>query len=301
MKTEIEMAREGEFLREYGKQYFVAVSEALSIGRVKWEMVPIGKNGKGGLTFYMTTEQVLGICKEINNGTFAKKLAADTGAYPGAYKYATGEDASLHLNIGGGKVGCRIQMQDAKKKLNYTMAISMEAMVRMAQKYMLDTGMIPVAPNSYYASVIAAFEEGRGKRSQFRKPDAKEIGESVDVNNSAVAEDDAPAEAPAAAAAPAAAPAPAEPAQEEKKNEPVVANFKIVAKGSRNTQRGFYTFPGKIDGTNENVTLMFRIEDANKLGWFSKFENSAAVEETTISISGEKRGNFIMYTGPAKK
>lgn len=299
MKTEIEMAREGEFLREYGKQYFVAVSEALSIGRVKWEMVPIGKSGKGGLVFYMTTEQVLGICKEINNGTFAKKIAADTGAYPGAYKYATGEDASLHLNIGGGKAGCRIQMQDAKKKLNYTMAVSMEAMTRMAQKYMLDTGMIAVAPNSYYASVIAAFEEGRGKRAQFRKPDAKEIGESVDVNNSAV--DDAVPDAPEAPAAPPApAPAPA-PKQDEKKTESVVDNFKIKVKGSRNTQRGFYTFPGVIDGTNEAVTLMFRIEDANTIGWFSKFENSAAVEETTISIAGEKRGNFVMYIGPAKK
>lgn len=294
MKTEIEMAREGEFLREYGKQYFVAVSEALSIGRVKWEMVPIGKSGKGGLVFYMTTEQVLGICKEINNGTFAKKIAADTGAYPGAYKYATGEDASLHLNIGGGKAGCRIQMQDAKKKLNYTMAVSMEAMIRMAQKYMLDTGMIAVAPNSYYASVIAAFEEGREKRAQFRKPDAKEIGESVDVNNSVVedAAPDAPAPAPAEAPAP---------KQEEKKAESVVDNFKINVKGARNTQRGFYTFPGTIDGTGESVTLMFRIEDANNLGWFSKFENAAAVETTTISIAGEKRGNYVMYTGPAKK
>jgi hypothetical protein len=305
MKTEIEMARDGEFLRKYGTQHFIVVSEALSIGRVKWEMVPKGKNGKGGLTFYMTTEQVLGICKEINNGTFAKKIAADTGAYPGAYKYATGDDASLHLNIGGGKVGCRIQMQDSKKKLNYTMALSMDDMTRMAQKYMLNTGMIAVAQNSYYASVIAAFEEGRNKRAKFRKPDAQELGEPVDLNNSVVAEDDAAAEAPATTAAPAPTSEPAitsvSPDKDDKKSEPVIANFKIVAKGTRNTQRGFYTFPGKIDGTNESVTLMFRIEDANKIGWFAKFENSAAVEETTISIAGEKRGSFIMYTGPAKK
>lgn len=296
MRTEVKMAHDGEFLREYGKSNFVVVSEALSIGRVKWDMVPIGKKGQNGVVFYMTTEQMYALCREIISGKFEEKIKADTGNYPSAYKYATGEDAALKLNIGGGKVGCRIQMQDAKNKVNYTMAVSMSAMEEMAKCYFLNTGLIPLVPGSYYASVVSAFEEGRKERSKFRKPTAEEVGEAVDVNRTIeepehdTKEDVAEKE-----------PKKVETKSEEKaESESEKANYKIKVHGESALKKGFITFNG-IDQTGKKVFLIFRPADAEKLNWFEQFKASAAEKETEITLFCEKKNDYLLYVGPAKK
>jgi hypothetical protein len=303
-KTELEMAKEGEFLREYGKNHFVVVSEALSIGRVKWNMVPIGAKGQKDLVFYMTTEQMLGLCSEILNGVFAKKIAADQNAYPSAYQYMTGEDGSLRLNIGGGKVGCRVQMQDKKANpvVNYTMAVSVEALLTMARKYTLCTGMTPVAPGSYYASVIASFEEGREERKGFRKPKPEEIGDSVDANN--VVDESAE---PTHKAEPNKEPTKADvkketpkPADKPKNDDDVDGNFTLTVKGNKTLQRGLYVFDA-TDDKGAAVKLTFRKEEADKYSWFASFENSLAGGETKeLKIRGQKEGVYILYKGPAK-
>lgn len=294
-KTELEMAKEGEFLREYGKNHFIVASEALSIGRVKWNMVPIGKAGQGDIMFYMTTEQMLSLCTEILNGTFAKKVAADQGSYPSAYQYMTGEDGSLRLNIGGGKVGCRVQMQNnkANPRVNYVMAVSAESLTIMARKYMLNTGLMPIAPGSYYASVIAAFEAGRDQRKSFRKPKPEELGDSVDTNS--VVDDDTvnanvvdePKENPV-------------PAKAEKKSGGEEGNFTLTVNGPKTLQKGCYVFNATTDD-GAAVKLTFRKEEADKLGWFAKLENSIDNGETpNLKIFGEKKGSFILYKGAAK-
>ena len=303
MKTEIEMAKEGEFLREYGKQYFVVFTEALNIGRVKVEMVPIGKSGKDGVTFYLTTEKMLELCNEILDGKFTKKLEADAAnAYPSAYKYMTGEDGHLQLNIGGGKVGCRIQMRDANSKKNYQMAVSMESMITMARKYMLDTGMVNVCPNSYYATVVAAFEEGREERKGFRKPSPEELEKMGDVVNTNNAIDDS-VDQPVVES-----PKPTAPV-EEKNEEPNEANtdaatneerFVLNISGAKSLKKGFYVFNGS-DEHNNPISLMFRKADADAISWFKDFENTAMSGAAKITIMGEKRDNFILYKRPAKK
>lgn len=299
MKTEIEMAKEGEFLREYGKQYFVVASEALSIGRVKWNMVPINKGGQDDIAFYLTTEQMVALCSEILSGRFHVKIKDDNGSFPTAYAYMTGEDGSLHLAIGGGKAGCRIQMRNTKatpKALSYVMGVSLDAMVTMARKYMLCTGLTNVVPGTYYASVIAAFEEGRKDRSKFRKPSAAELGEVVNTNS--VVDESAPAESAPAAPAPVAA-APAADIKAETSETPA-ENCTITVKGAKTTKKGFYAFDG-TDEFGKAVTLLFRKADSEKLSWFTKFEDAAAAGETKLTISGEKRDNCILYKGPAKK
>jgi hypothetical protein len=305
MKTELEMAKEGEVLREYGKTHFLAVSEAVDIGRFKWNMVPIGKKGQGDIIFYLTTEQMLALCTEILNGKFAEKIAADKGTYPKAYAYMTGEDGSLHLAIGGGNVGCRIQMRNlkAKPQLNYTMAVSMESMNTMARKYMLCTGMTPVAPGSYYASVISAFEEGRGKRAQFRKPSDEEVGDSVDSNS--VVDESAVEAAEAETVAANETKTEANPVEKkdtskETKQEEAVAtkDYALTLHGPKTIKKGFYVFDG-FDEEKNKISLMFRKDDADKLGWFKKFENAVSLGDTTLKINGERRDNFILYKGPA--
>lgn len=299
MKTELEMAKEGEFLREYGKNHFVAVSEALNIGRVKWNMVPIGKNGQGDIAFYLTTEQMTTLCTEILNGEFAKKVEADKkNPYPKAYAYMTGEDGSLHLAIGGGNVGCRIQMRNMKVKpaLNYIMAVSIDALNTMARKYMLCTGATPVMPGTYYASVVAAFEAGRVDRSKFRKPTAEELGEVVNTNSvidesveSALTVDNKAAEEKPVMK------------KEEPKTEAPIENYTLTVKTPSSVQKGFYVF-GSVDENGNAIRLLFRKEDADKLSWFAKFANSVAGGETpALKISGTKNNDCVLYKGPAKK
>jgi hypothetical protein len=306
-KTEFDMAGEGEFLREYGKQYFVVASEALNIGRVKWNMVPIGKKGQGDIAFYLTTEQMLALCTEILNGEFARKVKEDqANKYPKAYAYMTGEDGSLHMAIGAGNVGCRIQMRNTKvqPQLNYTMAVSMESMSTMARKYMLCTGLMPIAPGSYYAGIVEKFESGREERAKFRKPlPDDEIGDVVDTNS--VVDD---TEEPAASPTPVKEEKKLDPKEEEKqvdsksKPEPQTEgeDYTLTLHGAKTIKKGFYVFEG-VDDKGDNISLMFRKEDADKLGWFTKFENAAAQGDTTLKIRGEKKNNFVLYLGPAKK
>ena len=297
-KSEISMAAEGEFLREYGKQYFVVASEALGIGRVKWQMVPIGKNGKDGIVFYLTTEQMLALCKEIENGTYAAKIEKDkANSYPSAYKYATGTDASLNLNIGSGNVGCRIQMRDQKAKLQYIMAVSMESLQTMARKYLLATGMIPVAPGSYYESIIKTFEEGRVKRANFIQKEADKVGETVDMN--AVA-DEGETSTETKVEKPAAKPAEKPVEKEESKSQGTKDMFAIHVTGEKKVNKGFYQFNG-VDKHNNPIKLLFKKDDADKLSWFGTFENLATTNGTDITFYGEKNGDFVLYIANKKK
>jgi len=288
--TEIEMATNGEFLREYGKQYFIVCSEALNIGRVKWEMVPIGKSGKDAVSFYMTTEKMYDLCADILSGAFKKKVEADTGNYPSAYKYQTGTNGALKLNIGGARVGCRIQMQNPTTNANYTMAVALESMTVMARKYMLCTGMVPVAAGSYYEAVMTAFEKGRHNNKRNNKVAdeyLEETTESIDTEDSAPA---APAEKSAAKASkPAKADTPAE-----------TRDFAIAVKGIKVLKDGYYAYTGTDVETKEAVELLFPVNVANKLSWFPKFEDAAALAETNLKISGEKKGRYVLYKGAAK-
>jgi hypothetical protein len=301
--TEIEMARSGEFLREYGSKYFIAVTEALNIGRVKVEMVPKGSGGQNGIVFYLTVEKMLNLCSEILNGVFAKKIAADTGNYPTAYQYVTGDDGCLKFNIGNGKAGICVQMMNSKSKLNYIMGIPAEALTTMARKYMLCTGMTPVVKTSYYGSVIDAFELGRKERAKFLKKPAEELGDVIDANaivddaEDVVEKPKPKAEEPKAEAKPA-------PKTETKtatdKAATVEEKFVVNISGNKSINKGFYVFHGTDDQKNA-IRLMFRKADADKLSWFTDFENAAAAGSSKIAIMGEKKNDCILYKGPAKK
>lgn len=308
-KSEQSMAKNGEFLREYGTKHFLVVSEALNIGRVKWSMVPIGQNGQHGIEFYMTTEQMLALCSEIlsPNRMFAKKLEADAASsFPSAYKYVTGDEGSLNLNIGGGKFGSRVQMQDKKAKHNYTMGVAVGTLEIMARKYLLCTGYSPVLPNSYYHEIVIAFEEGRVARSKFRKPEG--LGESIDINNTVkestdeVVKETVQTEVKLKPDSEKTEVKTAEKPEASNKEEDAqkIENYKVIVHGEKKLKKGFFTFDGK-DEDGKKISLMFRQDDAESLSWFAGFENSAATKETSITIAGERKGDFILYVGPAKK
>lgn len=183
VKSEIVMAESGEFLREYGTKYFLVISEALSIGRVKWSMIPLDTNGKKSVDFYMTTEQMALLCKEISSGLAERKIAADkTNSYPSAYRYVTGDDGSKKVNIGGGeKVPVRIQMQDLTKNYRYMIGINMETLKIMALKFNIYTGMVPVNPSSYYGDIVRVFTKGRREREKYHEALEREINSAANT------------------------------------------------------------------------------------------------------------------------
>ena len=183
VKSEIVMAGSGEFLREYGTNYFLVVSEALSIGRVKWSMIPLDTNGKKSVDFYMTTEQMALLCREISSGLAEKKVIADKeNNYPSAYRYTTGDDGSKKLNIGGGsKVPVRIQMQDTTKNYRYMIGMSTETLKIMALKFNIYTGMVPVNPSSYYGDIVRVFTKGRREREKYHEALEREINSAANT------------------------------------------------------------------------------------------------------------------------
>lgn len=127
-----------ELLRSTGKNYMIMVSEIPSINKVRWTMVSIGSKGKEVIECFMSTEDMQALCTDILTGTFVEKLAADENECPSAYKYEMRKDKSVHLNIGNGKVGVRIQMHDYNLGVEYMMAVSLNKLEDMAAEYISD-------------------------------------------------------------------------------------------------------------------------------------------------------------------
>lgn len=290
IRTEADMASSGEFLREYGKTYCIAVTEALSIGRVKWEIFPIGNSGKDGLVYYLTTEKMRALCKEIASGLARKKLEADTAQYPGLYKYSTGEDARMHLNIGGGRYGARIQIQDTKANpmKMYMVAITSDALETMAFNFLQFTGLTYVYPGSYYQSLVDTFEAGREKRNAMHR----NYDESMLKEQSQINDDNAPAESSGANS-------------NSQMHEHASAQggaeevFTLTILGEKKDAGDkFWVFD--TDGSDK---VLFSKELVAGIRWFMKFEEKAKTEGVTFTIVGEKRKGYILFhdTLPAKK
>ena len=287
MKSEMTIARDGELLREHGKKYFVVVAEALDIGRFKWSIVPIGMNGKDALVFYMTVEQMWMLVNDVKTGVFQKKMAASTqDKYPQAYKYVTGADGHLRLNMSGGQFGVRVQIQDAKANKNYMMSAAMSAFEIMAYRFETFLGVHAPAPGGYYASIVAAFEEGRKKRASYHKnipQDALEAPETVVDDDSATA--DVAAEQ-----------------NDNKQKESTEATKYVVTITKPKTQRKeFYSFSGHTKDDEKPVTLLFKMTDVPNIPWFNNLEKSIKKDgSVTIGIYGHYKDGFILYDNDAK-
>ena len=308
--SEAAMARDGEFMREYGKQFFIVVHESLGIGRVKFEIVPMNNAGKDALSFYLRTEQMYTLCMEITTGKFAKKLAADTGAYPSAYKYVTGTDGHVRMSIGGGQRGCRIQIQNTKEKKNYMIAVAMESIETMAVKYRMMTGAMPVMENTYYASIVQAFERGRAARAHIR---ANIPADDIADTNSQVLDEKVVSEESAKKADKATEQKKAEKvgAKKVEPTEPVLNGYTVSVSGKCVDSGGFIRFAAKVGNPEwnkeqlekygKNVTLLFKKEDIKNLSWFESFANSVAFAPATLNIVGEMKNDFILFYRVQKK
>ena len=279
--TAIEMARKGQFAKEYTTKNFLSVRDALSIDRVVFEGVPIGQQGKNGATVWLPVDKMLALCLDIKSGVAKQKIDADNGPYPTAYQYVTGDKGSRVLTIGGGKFGCRVSVQNKAESKTQTIALAYSVLEEMADRFLLWTGRIPVVADSFYGKQVEAFNQGMVERANNRPAASdEELGEPE--------AQDEPAEAPVAAAP---APAPATPGNG------VVDEYRMIVYGEKKSIKDSsgapcWVFDAKYDG--EAVKLLFTEQKANELGWFADFEKSAKKSNNFEAIiKAERRGKFF--------
>ncbi len=156
-----QLSKYGIIMQEYNKSFFISIQPVISMERVKWQIVRKGTGAKDQKSFYMTFEQMRGLCEEIDNFTALNKINADNGPYPEAYKYVTGNNGSKRLQIGKGQQGICINIQnmvpDNKDSCKpYSFGISgYSALQNMSFWFKALTGLIHV--EGYYAKCVKAY------------------------------------------------------------------------------------------------------------------------------------------------
>lgn len=299
--TAVEMARDGVFCKGYAGSNFLSVREALNIDRIIFEGVPIGQKGQNGATVYLPVDDMLALCRDIKSGAAKKKIDADTGAYPSAYKYVMGENGSRVLTIGGGKIGCRVSIQNKATSKSQTVPLQYRVLEEMADHFLLWTGRVPVMEGSYYGNQIAVFNEGMAKRANER-PNVSD----ADLADPVTAQDESetppapvaetkpepPKPAPAPKAEPTAKPAPS---KTDAGGE--IDEYHLIVFGEKKSIKDSsgapcWVFDAKLKG--EPVKLLFTEQKANELGWFADFEKNAKKSNNFEAIiKAERRGKFF--------
>ena len=136
--------------------YFLKIYPAFEIDKVKFSFVMKGKQG-AGFDVYVDTEDFSLLCDDIKNFRMMKLIERDTGQYPSAWKYATGENGALSVAIGKSqKGGVVIQGKDGNKKVNAFVPLTCYNDLRkMAVLYDLVSGKVPAT--RYYADIVEQF------------------------------------------------------------------------------------------------------------------------------------------------
>ena len=164
-KTKKDMLKSGAILQVYGSKAMLSVCPAPEIEKVRFSIVKLGTSGKDALDFYMSLDDMWLLINEIDSGIAARRITADNNsAYPGAYKYVTGENGSKRLNIGGGKKGVRVQIQIQGQQPMMTI-IQLKDLAIMSLFYKIVMGLIPVS--GFYQKYADAFWEGVEERKTY--------------------------------------------------------------------------------------------------------------------------------------
>ena len=158
-----EMFESGTILQAYGSKYLVSVCPAFAIDRVRVSVVTLNTRGMDSTDIYLTCEEMRKFCEEIDNGTAYKKILADTGNYPTAYKWVKGKDGSKSLTIGGGQKGIRVLTHDKKMTV-----VQYSDLRTMSFNYKLVSGLTPIG-EGYYKNLFNAFEKSTENAEKYFK------------------------------------------------------------------------------------------------------------------------------------
>ena len=128
------MLRSGAIMQAYGRTDMISVTPAPDIHKVRWSIVKLKTSGREHVDFYMGMDDMRRLCAEILNGIAEKRIRADTANYPSAYQYTGGKDGCRRLNVGSGRKGICVQIQEKKgeKWDGKIIAVSWSALQDMA-------------------------------------------------------------------------------------------------------------------------------------------------------------------------
>lgn len=297
-ETVIEEARNdgGRLIAAYGKNYFLKVFPASSIGYTKWSLVKIGSSGKEHLDFYLPYEEMRIFCEEVESGLCGKKITADKGnRYPAAYQFVGGKDGSRKLNIGASSKAGYVAVNVTNGKEHGLMAISFHALRTLSFNFRLMTGLIPVT-KGYYSDLKTALIEGEKKSEEYHKdiPD-----EDLDLDT----DEDVEEEEPTEKAEPKKAEKPKEaPKAEKPKTAPKAVNKPVTAPAAGDSN------PAKILTGTVSMAVKSEIKKSKNgfsfAGKFVKDDGTEGDTDYTVTIPANaeiSKDDFIALRDQAKE
>lgn len=281
-------AFDGEMLREYGKSTFLVVREALNIDRVRFELCPVGQNGKNTIQFFLPVHDFLELTTEIRNGVFAKKCAADaSSAEPKAYSYVTGENGHLRLAIGGGRVGIRVKMADTATKKSLNIAVSEKSLKKMAMLFFLYSGLTQAAPRSYYGELFEAFCRGCKYRQKQMEQARSQGGQQQGQKKPQQANQTQQPQPPHGNAS------------QGNGEKAEAGSFSLVilqTDGKPHLKNGKYGFRAKLG--SQVVGLVADQKVIESKSWFKQFLAGLEKADKAATVKGTKLNNIIVWDVP---
>lgn len=287
--TEKDLLSSGSILKEYTQEDFISVVPAPAIGRVKFSIIKQGTSGKEHNDFYMDMEKFRLLTQDLCSASGIKKLSESADhQYPDAFKFTTGTDGSKHLNIGGGRKGVRIQIQEKSgdKWNNKMVTIPHDSLRSMKFRFELVMGLVPVS--HYYMSLVDAFWEGMNQRNKFfssydESQDGNCTSEEIDKRTNTLSESSKNSN----------------PAEEKKKNKPSieVISFGFLMDDNSN---GFYLYARKK--TDDSlIQIHIPEESIRQMGQkkFKIFSDAVCSNPVSFRFTGKKTKNAdgeVLYT-----
>lgn len=161
--------KEGCVASFYSQTKFCKVKPALNIDRVDFAFVRTGTGGNG-FDIFVDADSFDLLCDQILSGSFVTTLAKDTGDYPSAWEYVTGDNGEKHIAIGKGKdkpivIQGRI---DGLENGNIFIGINAYDDLRLMAKWWRR------ASADYYAQLTKALQEGMKKNDSYHTENATE-------------------------------------------------------------------------------------------------------------------------------
>ena len=290
--TKAEFAKsEGQLIKVYGSKTLFAVAPVARIDRVKFSIVDLDSKGKDFIDIYLTTEELRQFCEEVENGTAQKKIDADKGNYPTAYKWTRGENGSKILVIGGGMKGVRIQAtdnSDKNAKRQKLALVQMSDLRELAFMFKLAYGLMPVQPGSYYEQLYLAFTEMMSRSyvpNNFTESD--EDAARMVANEAPVVE--VPVETPKAE--------PVVPEAPKEEYQIITA----VSRGAIQEAQGLKAVPIIVQETGESSNLLFTDEQAASIKWFPAYAKKIAEDTANLTVKVTRKGRYYYFVDTVKK
>lgn len=273
--TKMEMIRKGNILKEYTQTHFLTVSPLPAIEKVMFSIVKQGTKGKEEFLFFMDMEDFRLLCNDLNSATGKNKLKESMEhQYPDAFTYTGGTEGSRRLNIGGGKKGIRVQLQEKKGDAwdGNMVVVSYKSLRSMKFYFEIIMGLVPVS--GYYGKLRDVFWNGYEEREKYRQNHSAEDGTvpEQETGKQTAGQDTPPQEQQASV-------------------------YTVQTKGA--VKKNGNTFYCPVTDSKNDYNLCFTPESLPAMGGKWEMFQERAADGVKIRISARIKGNRMEFVGIA--